>query len=364
MSRQLTYAFWAVHGLVLAIALLDGANNAASFVSIALGSRVLRIERLLVYAFLGELIGTTVLAPEIYTRLLPLTAYAVHSPASISIALAAATAWIALATKLKVISPISVVLLGILAGTAVSNPFTYLKFFGTYLCIWVAQIAMSSAITVLVIRGSRRLAKISDALTVLLPLTTLAYVFANALKLKNATLAAVAIVVALLGIALVSVLRLPQVSAISVAIPLTSAAVAHGTNDAALMLAILSLANAYESCVPPRFSSAVLGLAISLGIVLWARRISEALARGVVLLDLATAKNIYTSVFITTALLITLGMPTPMTFSVLGSFIGVGIGKGFSVVAVKTALKLVATAFATVLAISVCVALTSLIPVP
>lgn len=327
----------------IAVSVLNGSNNAANFVSIAMGSRALGFRRVLLYAALGGIIGAAVLAPRLYPRFLkPLQGVGTAEADKVLIGLLILVVWLIYASHLKAVAPVSTAILGILIGITSSGIAEYSLTILRYIGLWVIQTLLAALITAVLMALRRVLRGSLDILAIVLPAAVLSIAMVSAVGI----LIGAAITAVLLVEPISNMIRSRSTSVAFIAIPLTVASIAHGMNDTALLLGLISIAGALN----PRlelFTPTSLGLAIACGVILWVKRVSEQLARSITLIDMPTATSIYISIFIVTVLYNTLGVPAPIAFTTLGSFIGVGMVKGMKFVNTRIALKLMAVAFAT-----------------
>lgn len=337
--------------LIQVIALLDGANNAANFISIAIGGRVLRIKEILFCVTLGDVIGA-ILASRTYTKFLSIL-YSDYSSTNwipLIVGLISIALWLIYTTMAKVIAPVSVALLGILIGVSTLSIELYLLKLAVYLHLWILQMIFASIAMAILIKLQKRFRQMLKIVPPVLSLCILAKSISILLEISILLCIGAIVLITIILIA-INKKSIKIFNRISIAIPLFVAATAHGTNDISLMLSTMSIIKSFDE-LNSIITSISLSCTISFGIILWAKHISRALAMGIALLDINTSRNLYTAIFIITTVFNILGIPAPITFSTLGSFIGIGIGKGFKVVNIKVITKLILMAIATIILIS------------
>jgi phosphate/sulfate permease len=339
----------ALHLVVLVIAILDGMNNTANFVSIAMGSRSLSPRNVVVIASLGVYLGASLFALNIYEKILK---FVLDSPknidtVSIVLSLVVAIPWFLYASFTKVVAPITIALLGIFVGFSSNSLTDYLSKISTYLALWLLQILISAIITISITKLSRRTGT-STTLCIALAIAMLSYVLLQNVFLVIALIFVISLLVVLVFKRLCVENGYPRgiFEKISIAIPLTTASVAHGMNDGALLLSLTSTVSFSRNNF--YLNSLSIGLSMVLGLNLWSIKISESLARTITLTDIETAKNLYVSLFTTTFLFNTMGIPAPTTFSTLGTFVGIAISKKLGIVRLKSIAKLILIAVATI----------------
>jgi phosphate/sulfate permease len=339
----------ALHLVVLAIAILDGMNNTANFVSIAMGSRSLSPRNVVVIASLGVYLGVSLFALNIYEKILR---FVLDSPknidtVSIVLSLVIAIPWFLYASFTKVVTPITIALLGIFVGFSSNSLTDYLSKISTYLALWLLQILISAIITISITKLSRRTGT-STTLCIALAIAMLSYVLLQNVFLAIALTFVISLLVVLVFKRLCVENGYPRniFEKISIAIPLTTASIAHGMNDGALLLSLTSTVSFSRNNL--YLNSLSIGLSMVLGLNLWSIKISESLARTIALTDIETAKNLYVSLFTTTFLFNTMGIPAPTTFSTLGTFVGIAISKKLGIVRLKSIAKLILIAVATI----------------
>jgi phosphate/sulfate permease len=339
----------ALHLVVLVIAILDGMNNTANFVSIAMGSRSLSPRNVVVIASLGVYLGASLFALNIYEKILR---FVLDSPknidtVSIVLSLVVAIPWFLYASFTKVVAPITIALLGIFVGFSSNSLTDYLSKISTYLALWLLQILISAIITISITKLSRRTGT-STTLCIALAIAMLSYVLLQNVFLVIALIFVISLLVVLVFKRLCVENGYPRgiFEKISIAIPLTTASVAHGMNDGALLLSLTSTVSFSRNNF--YLNSLSIGLSMVLGLNLWSIKISESLARTITLTDIETAKNLYVSLFTTTFLFNTMGIPAPTTFSTLGTFVGIAISKKLGIVRLKSIAKLILIAVATI----------------
>jgi len=339
----------ALHLVVLVIAILDGMNNTANFVSIAMGSRSLSPRNVVVIASLGVYLGASLFALNIYEKILK---FVLDSPknidtVSIVLSLVVAIPWFLYASFTKVVAPITIALLGIFVGFSSNSLTEYLSKISTYLALWLLQILISAIITISITKLSRRTGT-STTLCIALAIAMLSYVLLQNVFLVIALIFVISLLVVLVFKRLCVENGYPRgiFEKISIAIPLTTASIAHGMNDGVLLLSLTSTVSFSRNNF--YLNSLSIGLSMVLGLNLWSIKISESLARTITLTDIETAKNLYVSLFTTTFLFNTMGIPAPTTFSTLGTFVGIAISKKLGIVRLKSIAKLILIAVATI----------------
>jgi phosphate/sulfate permease len=342
----------ALHLVVLAIAILDGMNNTANFVSIAMGSRSLSPRNVVVVASLGVYLGVSLFALNIYEKILR---FVLDSPKNIDtvsidtvvLSLVIAIPWFLYASFTKVVTPITIALLGIFVGFSSNSLTDYLSKISTYLALWLLQILISAIITISITKLSRRTGT-STTLCIALAIAMLSYVLLQNVFLVIALTFVISLLIVLVFKRLCVENGYPRgiFEKISIAIPLTTASIAHGMNDGALLLSLTSTVSFSRNNL--YLNSLSIGLSMVLGLNLWSIKISESLARTIALTDIETAKNLYVSLFTTTFLFNTIGIPASTTFSTLGTFVGIAISKKLGIVRLKSIAKLILIAVATI----------------
>jgi phosphate/sulfate permease len=339
----------ALHLVVLAIAILDGMNNTANFVSIAMGSRSLSPRNVVVIASLGVYLGASLFALNIYEKILRFVLDSPKNIDTVSIvpSLVVAIPWFLYASFTKVVTPITIALLGIFVGFSSNSLTDYLYKISTYLALWLLQILISAIITISITKLSRRTGT-STTLCIALAIAMLSYVLLQNVFLAIALTFVIPLLVVLVFKRLCVENGYPRniFEKISIAIPLTTASIAHGMNDGALLLSLTSTVSFSRNNL--YLNSLSIGLSMVLGLNLWSIKISESLARTIALTDIETAKNLYVSLFITTFLFNTMGIPAPTTFSTLGTFVGIAISKKLGIVRLKSIAKLILIAVVTI----------------
>jgi len=310
----------AVSALVLAV--LDGSNNAANAVSFAVGCRAINIRRALAIAALFDFLGASILGVlllRFFTASEIISAKSVDAEVAV-VSLTLSVVVVAIANHLKI--PVSITLLvtgGLMASTFNDLGSALIKVI-TLLTLWLLLIAVSASISYLVEKF-----RVDNAWKSFVAVPVLGLFYANIVRrisLDANTLWTVPLVVS--PVLLLAALYAATRNGLAVSVGLAS--LAHGMNDGALLAAVTIMTSNWS--LNPEAFLVLVGLSLSAGIVLWGYKVTRRMAFEIAVIDRDAAESSYTAMFASITAFNMLGVPAPLTYAFLGSYLGVGLSRG------------------------------------
>jgi len=309
-----------VSALVLAI--LDGSNNAANAVSFAVGCRALSVRRALAVAALFDFLGASILGVlllRFFTASEIISAKSVDVGAAV-VSLISSVVVVAIANHLRI--PVSITLL--VTGSLMASTFndlgsTLIKVV-TLLILWLLLIAVSASISYL----AEKL-RVNNAWKSFAAVPVLGLFYANIVRRLNLDACALWTVLLVIFPALLLV-ALYAATRNGLAVSVGLASLAHGMNDGALLAAVAIMASNWS--LNPEAFLVLVGLSLSAGIVLWGYKVTKRMAYEIAVIDRDAAESSYTAMFASITAFNMFGVPAPLTYAFLGSYLGVGLSRG------------------------------------
>ncbi len=349
--------------LALVLALMDGLNNASNAISWAIGGGLISIRKALLIASIFEVVGgllfgfyiIDIVSHRLVADFNPLK----HLSLPISI-YTSSIIWSVLASIVKVPISFSMAIIGsilgslsIYGGSGVNWGMALYIFIG-----WITAFTISIAFTLLSLLFSDRFGKhrniyiyfgvisIAFILTLLISEPITLYVSSY---ISNAFIA-ISIFLVFSAI-LFPIFR--HNSYRQTLASLTLIAMMHGANDSALIASILML------CLDSLKGYAYLSIAISatgiaIGVLMWGHRVANTLASSIAFMDIRYVSIIYISEFIAIALLLRMGLPTPISLVTIGALIGFSIYRGVEMIRFSYVIK---SMFITLASTPTCIAI-------
>lgn len=350
--------------LAVILAIMDGLNNAANAIGWAIGGGVIGLKRALLIASVFEVIGGIAfgfyIIDTVSYRLVtdPVVLNNVIPPLAVYIS---SIVWSALASIFKIPISFSMAIIGGIIGTIATHSTTYIDW-DTILYIfagWVAAFMVSTILTALFLRISdiigryRGVNAYFEGVFIALLFTLL---ISKPLQhyISNISILMLAVFVVLYMV-LYIVYRCSRGAQILVSVILVS--IMHGANDSALISSILILygIDGYGG-MPILISS----LGIAIGILLWGHRVVNTFASSISFLDIRYISKMYTSEFIAIALLLRLGLPTPISIVTIGALMGFGAYRGVDIIRLNYIVRCI---LITLASIPVCILLSHVVTI-
>jgi len=336
--------------LALVLALMDGLNNASNAISWAIGGGLISIRKALLIASIFEVVGGLLfgfyIIDVVSHRLVADFNLLKHLSLPISI-YTSSIIWSVLASIVRVPISFSMTIIGSILGSLSIYGGSGVNW-GTALYIfigWIAAFTISIALTLLSLLFSDRFGKhrniyiyfgvisIASILTLLISKPITLYISSS--SYISSTFIAISIFLVFSAI-LFSIFRYNSYRQALVSLILI--AMMHGANDSALIASILIL------CLDSLKGYTYLSIAISatgiaIGVLMWGHRVANTLAGSIAFIDIRYVSTIYISEFIAIALLLRMGLPTPISLVTIGTLIGFGIYRGVEMIRFSYAIK-------------------------
>lgn len=358
---------WSLTALVplaVILAIMDGLNNATNAIGWAIGGGVVGLKKALLIASVFEVIGGIAFGSYIIDtvnyRLVtdPMVLNNMVPPLAVYIS---SIVWSALASIVKIPISFSMAIIGGIIGTIATHSTAYIDW-NTVLHIftgWAAAFMVSTVLTALFLRISdiigryRGVSTYFEGVFIALLFTLL---ISKPLQPYISNISILVLVIfAVLYMVLYIIYRCSRGTQILVSVILVS--IMHGANDSALISSILILygIDGYGS-IPILISS----LGIAIGILLWGRRVVDTFASSISFLDIRYISTIYTSEFIAIALLLRLGLPTPISIVTIGALMGFGAYRGVDIIRLDYIVRCI---LITLASIPVCILLSHVVTI-
>lgn len=335
-------AILALISMAMALAIMDGLNNAANAISWAIGGGVVTLRRALIIASIFEVIGSLAFGLYIVDTISHKLIVGLEPMKSINLTLhiyISSIVWSILASIIRVPISFSMAIIGSIIGSTAVYGEDVINW-ATALCIfagWLSAFIISIILTPLLLKLNDRLSKHWDVNTFLGGLfVVLVITILISRPLYIDSIAIFMIIFLILYIGLLSICK--HYGSRQTLISLILVAMMHGANDSALISSILILylhGSGFSIYMPIIVSS----LGIAMGILLWGHRVANTFVSNISFLDVRYVNTIYVSEFITIALLLKLGLPTPISLVTIGTFIGFGIYRGINSIRISYAMK-------------------------
>jgi len=310
----------AVSALVLAI--LDGSNNAANAVSFAVGCRALSVRRALAIAALFDFLGASILGVlllKFFTTSGIISVKSVDVRAAV-VSLTASVVVVVIANYLR--TPVSITLLvtGSLTASAFNDLGSAFITVVILLILWFLLIAVSASISYLVEKF-----RVNNAWKSFAAIPVLGLFYVNIVRRLNLDTGAFwTVLLVIFPMLLLVALYIATRNGLAVSVGLAS--LAHGMNDGALLTAVAIMTS--NEPLNPEVFLVLVGLSLSAGIVLWGYKITRRMAFEIAVIDRDAAESSYTAMFASIAAFNMFGVPAPLTYAFLGSYLGVGLSRG------------------------------------
>ena len=328
--------------MAMALAIMDGLNNAANAISWAIGGGVVTLRKALIIASVFEIIGSIAFGLYIADTISHKLIVDLESLRSINIALhiyASSIVWSILASIVRVPISFSMAIIGSIIGSTTAYGEGIIDW-GAALHIftgWLIAFIISIVLTVLFLKLSDRFGKRCNANAFLGGLFTVLII--TILISRQFSINSIAIPIAIFFILYMGFLSAyKHYGNGQTLVSLTLLAMMHGANDSALIASILSL-YLHSSSIDIYTPIIISSLGIAVGILLWGHRIADVFASNISFLDVRHVNMMYISEFVTVALLLKIGLPTPISLVTIGAFIGFGLYRGISNIRIGYATK-------------------------
>jgi PiT family inorganic phosphate transporter len=345
--------------LALILAIIDGLNNASNAISWAIGGGLISIRKALLIASIFEVIGSVVfgfyIIDMVSYRLITDFNLLKYSFLPISI-YASSIIWSVLASIVKVPISFSMAIIGsILGSLSVYGKNSIDWNTALYIFIgWITAFIISIALTTLFLVFNDRFSKhrnIYIYLGIISIASILTLLISKPLKPYSSNTSTAILIFLVFSAILSYIFRLNSYRYTLASLTLIS--MMHGANDAALIASILMLCiNSLEGYT--YLSIAIPAIGIAIGVLVWGHRIADTLASSITFIDIRYISAIYISEFIAIALLLRIGLPTPISLVTIGALIGFGIYRGLKIIRFSYAVK---SMFITLASTPICIAI-------